>query len=358
MRGEGKPEALCTPSFFFLPLLLFFFLRISLLLSFSSFLLGLHFLLSTFICFCLSLSHHNFCQSPSHICFCREAESTWRRWTAQSVLLSCLLHKVEAGSCSLRSGNLLFLQKPVKKGLSPWLKWSPPHYGHVVPSNYLFLWLPTGQVLLGAAVAWIDRFGLGPPTQHKNAHTASKDLITAHYMGRQCIEDVKRLQTPHRSLQIAKIRVHLWSHINHINPSSFSTRALVYCGILKFPEVFQKVFVLGKWKCTWFQRQYSSTQSACHCTAQSAPVETSSLPGSEDILWNLQVFPTSAAVQQILHLIWQTMLSHLGDKYGKDILSFWQALRFYVPIFFCQGFQYRNKCQPIPYFFKCITVSL
>lgn len=43
---------------------------------------------------------------------------------------------------------------------------------------------------------------------------------------------------------------------------------------------------------------------------------------SEDILRNLRVFPTSAAVQQILHLIWQTMLSHLGDKYGKDILSF------------------------------------
>lgn len=38
-----------------------------------------------------------------------------------------------------------------------------------------------------------------------------------------------------------------------------------------------------------------------------------------------------------LYLIWQTMLSHLGDKYGKDILSFWQALRFYVPIFFVKA---------------------
>ena len=148
---------------------------------------------------------------------------------------------------------------------------------------------------------------------------------------------MKKLQTPHRSLQIAKIWAHLWSHMNHINPSSFSTRALVYCGILKFPGVFQKVFVLGKREFTWVQGQCSSTQSACHCTAQSATVKTSSLQGSEDILRNLPVFPTSAAIQQILHLIWQTTLSHLGDKYGKDILSFWQALRSYVPIFFVKA---------------------
>lgn len=48
MRCEGKPEAPCTPSFFFLPLLLFVFLLISLLLSLSSFLLGLHSLLCIF----------------------------------------------------------------------------------------------------------------------------------------------------------------------------------------------------------------------------------------------------------------------------------------------------------------------
>lgn len=150
------------------------------------------------------------------------------------------------------------------------------------------------------------------------------------------------------------ILVHLWNHRTHTHhtpPSSISAWDLGHSDILRSPKNFQKVFVLGKWDFTWIQSQHPSTKHVCYWSMQSLPIEVCSFQGSDHLLEHCEYSQLLRLhSSQTLQLIWQTMLPHLGDKYGKDILAFWQALSFYVPIFFCQGFQYHNKCQPIPYF--------